>query len=154
MAKQSAGLLIHRRRAEILEVLLVHPGGPFFKNKDEGAWSIPKGEIDSGEDALSTAQRELTEETGFVAGGPFVELGSVTQRGGKVVFAFACEGDFDPSAIVSNRFELEWPPRSGRRVSFAEVDRADYFTLPVARTKINAAQSAFLDRLERLLTAS
>jgi predicted NUDIX family NTP pyrophosphohydrolase len=151
VAKQSAGLLIHRRRAGALEVLLVHPGGPFFKNKDEGAWSIPKGEIDPAEEALAAACRELREETGLVAAGPFIELGSVTQRGGKVVIAFACPGDHDLSAIVSNRFELEWPPRSGRRVSFPEIDRVEYFKLPSARLKINTAQAAFLERLERAL---
>ena len=153
MAKRSAGLLIHRQRAGVLEVLLVHPGGPFFKNKDAGAWSIPKGEVDASEDALAAACRELLEETGLLAAGPFIDLGSVTQRGGKVVIAFACAADHDLTAIVSNRFEIEWPPRSGRRVSFPEVDRAEYFALPLARLKINAAQSAFLERLERALAS-
>ncbi len=152
MAKQSAGLLIYRQPAGALEVLLVHPGGPFFKHKDQGAWSIPKGEIGAGEDALVAARRELLEETGLVASGPFIELGSVTQRGGKVVVAYACAGDHDLSAIVSNRVELEWPPRSGRLVSFPEVDRAEYFGLPIARNKINKAQCALLDRLERALS--
>jgi len=152
VAKRSAGLLIHRQCAGALEVLLVHPGGPFFKNKDEGVWSIPKGEIEPSEDTLAAARREVSEETGFEASGPFIELGSVTQRGGKTVIAFACAGDFDVSALVSNEFELEWPPRSGHRSRFPEVDRAEYFTLPVARSKINAAQSAFLDRLEQALS--
>lgn len=154
MAKHSAGLLIHRSREGVLEVLLVHPGGPFFKNKDEGAWSIPKGEIAEGEDALAAARREVEEETGIAAVGPFLDLGSVTQRAGKVVHAFACAGDHDPTAIESNTFELEWPPRSGRRVTFPEVDRASYFPLPEARRKINAAQSALLDRLERALAGT
>jgi predicted NUDIX family NTP pyrophosphohydrolase len=153
VAKQSAGLLIYRLSAGALEVLLVHPGGPFFKNKDQGAWSIPKGEIGAGEGALAAARRELTEETGLVAEGPFIELGSVTQRGGKVVIAFACAGDHDLSAIESNPVELEWPPRSGRLVRFPEVDRAEYFALPIARLKINQAQSAFLERLELVLAS-
>jgi predicted NUDIX family NTP pyrophosphohydrolase len=148
VAKRSAGLLIYRSRSGALEVLLVHPGGPFFKNKDLGAWSIPKGEIEDAEDALAAACREVREEIGIAAVGPFLELGSVTQRGGKIVIAYACAGDHAVEAIESNHFELEWPPRSGRRVSFPEVDRAAYFALSEARAKINPAQSALLDRLE------
>lgn len=154
MAKSSAGLLVYRLTGERLEVLLVHPGGPFFKKRDEGSWSIPKGELAAGEDALSAARRELTEETGFVSAEPYESLGSVTQRGGKVVIAFACEGDFDVERLVSNTFELEWPPRSGRKATFPEVDRASYFELEAARLKINPAQAALLIRLEEWLARS
>ncbi|HEV8247831.1 MAG TPA: NUDIX domain-containing protein [Polyangiaceae bacterium] len=151
MAKQSAGLVIYRARGGELEVLLVHPGGPFFKNKDDGSWSIPKGEFASGEEPLLAARRELEEETGLRAEGPFAPLGNVTQRGGKVVIAFACAGDFDLTVIKSNRFEIEWPPRSGRRASFPEIDRAEYFALSAARVKINQGQLPLLDRLAAAL---
>jgi predicted NUDIX family NTP pyrophosphohydrolase len=147
VAKTSAGLLIYRVREHGPEVLLVHPGGPFFKNKDDGSWTIPKGLVDTGEDALSAARRETSEETGFAPAGPFLALGAVTQRAGKVVMAFACEGDFDVSALVSNDFEIEWPPRSGKRASFPEIDRAEYFDLDRARIKMNPAQVALLERL-------
>ncbi len=151
MAKRSAGILIYRGERASLEVLLVHPGGPFFKNKDDGAWSIPKGEIEAGEEPLAAARREMAEETGIAVEGPFLDLGLVTQRGGKVVLAFACAGDFDSAAIRSNDFEIEWPPRSGRRARFPEIDQARYFDLEQAKLKINPAQAAFLDRLERAL---
>jgi predicted NUDIX family NTP pyrophosphohydrolase len=154
VAKSSAGLLIYRLTDERLEVLLVHPGGPFFKKRDEGSWSIPKGELSSGEEPLAAARRELTEETGFVSRGPYEPLGSVTQSGGKHVVAFACSGDFEVDALVSNEFELEWPPRSGRKTTFPEVDRACYFDLETARLKINPAQAAFLSRLEDWLRGS
>jgi predicted NUDIX family NTP pyrophosphohydrolase len=145
--KASAGLLRFRRRAGRLEVLLVHPGGPFWARKDAGAWSIPKGEIEPGEAPEAVARREFAEETGFAAEGQLLPLGEIVQRGGKRVTAFALEGDLDPAAIVSNTFEMEWPPRSGRRASFPEVDRAEWFELDVARRKILPAQAELLDRL-------
>lgn len=149
MAKTSAGILLYRWRAGRLEVLLVHPGGPFFARKDEGAWSIPKGEVESGEAPLDAARREFEEETGVHLAGPFVELPPVRQRGGKVVHAWAVEGDCDPDAIRSDTFTLEWPPRSGRTVAFPEVDRAAFFDLGEARRKINPAQAEWLDALAR-----
>jgi predicted NUDIX family NTP pyrophosphohydrolase len=152
MAKTSAGLLMYRRRGRTLEVLLVHPGGPFWAKKDLGAWSIPKGEIDPGEDPLAAARRELAEETGFSTEGVFQPLGPITQAGGKVVHAFALEGDADPAGLRSNTFSIEWPPRSGRLQSFPEVDRAAWLPLDLARQKINPAQVALLDQLAALLT--
>jgi len=148
-AKQSAGILLYRRGAGALEVLLVHPGGPFWKNRDAGAWSIPKGEFDENEEALAAARRELTEETGVVAEGPFVALTPLRQRAGKLVYAWAAEGDCDASAIRSNLFSMEWPPRSGRTAEFPEVDRAAWFTLPQARAKLLEAQLPFLDELQQ-----
>jgi predicted NUDIX family NTP pyrophosphohydrolase len=139
---------MYRRRAGALEVLLVHPGGPFWARKDAGAWSIPKGEIDATEEPLAAARREFTEETGFTAEGAFRPLASITQAGGKIVQAWAVEGDLDPTALRSNTFAIEWPPRSGRQQTFAEVDRAAWFPLNVAREKINPAQVALLDELE------
>ena len=148
-AKQSAGILLYRRGAGALEVLLVHPGGPFWKNRDAGAWSIPKGEFDENEEALAAARRELTEETGVAADGPFVALTPLRQRAGKLVHAWAAEGDCDASAIRSNLFSMEWPPRSGRMAEFPEVDRAAWFTLPQARAKLLEAQLPFLDELQQ-----
>jgi predicted NUDIX family NTP pyrophosphohydrolase len=153
MAKQSAGLLPFRLHDGQLEVFLVHPGGPFWAKKDAGAWSIPKGEFAEGEDLLATAQRELAEETGFTAAAPFRPLGTIRQPGGKVVHAFAVAADFDPARIVSNTFELEWPPRSGRKTAFPEVDRAAWFDVATARQKMNAAQTELLDRLVASLVA-
>jgi predicted NUDIX family NTP pyrophosphohydrolase len=150
MSKISAGLLLHRRRGAALEVLLVHPGGPFWAKKDEGAWSIPKGEAGPGEDLLARARREFEEETGFAVDGSFQPLTPVRQAGGKTVHAWALEGDIGTDAIRSNRFSLEWPPRSGRIQEFPEVDRGDWFTLPAARRKINKGQLPLLDELERL----
>jgi predicted NUDIX family NTP pyrophosphohydrolase len=151
-AAPSAGILLHRPGIGGREVLLVHPGGPFWARKDLGAWSIPKGEIDAGEDARASARREFAEETGVrLPDGALDELGSVKLKSGKQVEAFATEGDLDAEAIRSNTFELEWPPRSGRIQSFPEVDRAGWFALDVARTKLNPAQAAFIDRLEELL---
>lgn len=149
MVKQSAGLLLFRRRESGLDVFLVHPGGPFWAKKDAGAWSIPKGEFLDGEDPLAAAQRELTEETGWRAAGAFLPLGSIRQSGGKTVQAWALEQDGDAAAIVSNTFEIEWPPRSGRKATFPEVDRAGWFPLEAAAAKINASQAEFLQRLRR-----
>lgn len=151
MAKKSAGLLMFRRRAGQLEVLLVHPGGPFWVRKDAGAWSIPKGEIGEDEEPLEAARREVAEETGARPDGPFIALAPVRQAGGKIVQAWAIEADFDPSALHSNVFSMEWPPRSGRQQSFPEVDRAAWFTIAVARQKILRGQLPFLDEIARVL---
>ncbi len=151
MSKASAGLLMYRTRNRAVEVLLVHPGGPFWKNKDEGAWSIPKGEAEPGEDLLTVAQREFQEELGLKAAGPFRELTPVKQKGGKVVHAWAFEGDCDPAAVKSNTFTIQWPPRSGRQVEFPEVDRAEFFDIESAKRKINRAQAALIDELGELL---
>ncbi|HUY89797.1 MAG TPA: NUDIX domain-containing protein [Pirellulales bacterium] len=147
MPKISAGILIYRIRDDNLEVLLVHPGGPLFRNKDEGAWSIPKGETDGEEDLLAVARRELAEETGLQPAGPFIALSPIKQKGGKIVHAWACAGDCDPAQIKSNTFSIEWPPKSGRQQEFPEIDRAEFFDLATAKEKINPAQAAFLDEL-------
>ena len=152
MATESAGILLYRRQHGALQVLLVHPGGPFWRNKDDGAWSLPKGERGTGEDPETTARREFAEELGSVPGGPLLALGRIRQRGGKLVDAYALQGDFDVTRLSSNSFEIEWPPRSGKRQSFPEVDRAEWFTLDEARLKINAGQRPFIDRLEALDT--
>jgi predicted NUDIX family NTP pyrophosphohydrolase len=136
-----------RRRENGPEVLLVHPGGPFWARKDLGAWTIPKGELEDGEDELATAQREFEEETGIPPSGPFLPLGSVKQKGGKVVHAWAFEGDCAPETIRSNTFKVEWPARSGQWREFAEVDRAEWFALEAARQRINPAQVPLLDAL-------
>lgn len=151
MPKHSAGLLVYRRRANALEMLLVHPGGPFWAKKDAGVWSIPKGEYADPEIPLDVAIREFHEETGYDASGPFMALGTVTQSGGKIVAAWACEGDYDASAIRSNTFVIEWPPKSGIQREFPEVDRAGWFTHDEALIKILSAQREFLDRLRRLI---
>jgi predicted NUDIX family NTP pyrophosphohydrolase len=148
-SNRSAGILAYGKGRQGLEVLLVHPGGPFWRNKDQGAWSIPKGEIGSDEDPKKAALREFTEELGPSASvGPLRALAEVRQRGGKLVIAFSGEGSFDPEALVSNTFEIEWPPRSGRHQSFPEVDRAEWFGVEAARTKVLAAQIELIDRLE------
>lgn len=152
MPRKSAGLVLFRQGAGELEVLLVHPGGPFWAKKDEGAWSIPKGEIDEGEDALAAARREVQEEIGATPDGAFIPLTPVRQAGGKVVHAWAIEGDVDPATITSNTFELEWPPRSGRRQTFPEVDRAAWFMISEARSKILRGQLPLLDALTRAHT--
>ena len=152
MTKTSAGLLMYRRRDGRLEVLLVHPGGPFWSHRDAGAWSIPKGELDGDEDPLEAARREFEEETGLRPEGPFLELPTVTQKAGKVVRAWAVEGDWDPSLLRSNTFEIEWPPKSGQMAEFPEVDRAELFDLATAREKINAGQVPLLDHLAAKLT--
>jgi predicted NUDIX family NTP pyrophosphohydrolase len=150
VAKESAGILLYRRGERGTEVLLVHPGGPFWAKKDEGAWSIPKGELAPGEDALTRARTELEEETGAAIEGDFRPLPPCRQAGGKRIQAWAIEGAFDPAALRSNTFLLEWPPRSGRRQEFPEVDRAEWFDLATARMKINPGQRPLLDELERL----
>jgi len=151
MPKQSAGLLMFRRRGPALEVLLVHPGGPFWARKDLGAWSIPKGEHAADEDPLAVARCEFEEETGITADGDFIALDPIRQAGGKVVRAFALEGDCDPTTIESNTFVMEWPPRSGREQEFPEVDRAGWFPIDLARQKVIGAQRGLIDQLERLL---
>ena len=147
----SAGLLPYRSKNGTLEVLLVHPGGPLWKNKDDGAWSIPKGEVEPDEDLLRAAQRELSEETGFTAEGPFTALGSARLKSGKWVHAWAFSSEADPAALRSNDFEMEWPPRSGKRARFPEVDRAAWSPLDAARIKLNSGQlpllAAFVERL-------
>jgi predicted NUDIX family NTP pyrophosphohydrolase len=148
MARQSAGLLVYRRQANSVEVFLVHPGGPFWQNKDEGAWSIPKGEFADGEDPLATAQREFQEETGIVIAGSFAPLQPIKQRGGKTVHAWRVEADFDASRLVSNTFTIEWPPRSGKQQAFPEVDRGEWFNLETATRKINEGQRNFLEQLK------
>jgi predicted NUDIX family NTP pyrophosphohydrolase len=149
MPQRSAGILLYRHGDEGLEVLVVHPGGPFFARRDAGAWSIPKGLYEPGEEPLACARREFAEELGSACpDGPALELGEIRQRNGKRVTAWAVQGDLDATAITSNSFELEWPPRSGHFQEFPEVDRAAWFTLDEARDKLIAAQAAFLDRLE------
>ena len=151
MAKRSAGLLLYRTQHGAIEVFLVHPGGPFWTKKDEGAWTIPKGEIDAGEDPLAAAIREFAEETGTMLQGDFRPLPAIRQAGGKTVLAWALVGDLDAAAIRSNEFEMEWPPKSGKRRRFPEVDRAQWFTLDEARRKINKAQIALLAALVALI---
>jgi predicted NUDIX family NTP pyrophosphohydrolase len=150
MPKRSAGVLLFRRRARQIEVLLAHPGGPFWKNKDDGAWSIPKGECAAGEDPLAAAKREFGEETGLTPAGDFVPLGEIRQPAGKIVSAWALEGDFDTKLLRSNTFSLPWPPRSGKLQEFPEIDRAEWFPLDIARRKILKGQAEFLDRLAAL----
>ena len=147
--KNSAGILLHRLRGSRIEVFLVHPGGPFWAKKDAGAWSIPKGEFEAGQDPLEAAKREFKEETGFAVEGNFIELTPVTQPGRKVVYAWAVMGDCEAESIKSNTFSLEWPPRSGKRKEFPEVDRAGWFTPEVAREKISKGQLNFLEELKR-----
>jgi predicted NUDIX family NTP pyrophosphohydrolase len=145
MPKQSAGLLLCRHRDESLQVLLVHLGGPFWKNRDAGAWSIPKGEFSTDEDTLAAAQREFHEETGLIATGDFQSLEPIKQRGGKTVYAWLVESDLDLSNFQSNRFTMEWPPRSGKLTDFPEIDRVEWFTIDAAREKILDAQIPLLD---------
>jgi predicted NUDIX family NTP pyrophosphohydrolase len=151
MAEQSAGLLAYRVAAGRIEVMLVHPGGPFWAKKDAGAWSIPKGLVDAGEDAAAAARREFAEETGFRADGELIALGSARQPSGKTVHVWAVDQDFDAARIRSNHFELEWPPKSGRRQEFPEVDKAGWFPLDVAAEKIVPGQKVFLARLSSSL---
>jgi predicted NUDIX family NTP pyrophosphohydrolase len=151
MPKRSAGLIMYRKQEVHLEVFLVHPGGPFWAKKDAGAWSIPKGEFEEGEDPLAAARREFHEETGFVAQGNFLELGVVKQAGGKVVTAWAFEGDCDSVDLVSNICEIEWPPKSGRRLQFPEADRGYWFSVTEARERILKSQEPFLGKLSTVL---
>jgi predicted NUDIX family NTP pyrophosphohydrolase len=153
MARASAGLLMYRRRGTRIEVFLVHPGGPFWARKDRNAWSIPKGEIDPGEEPLAAAKREVEEETGLVVQGEFRPLAPVRQPGGKVVHAFAVETEADPAQVQSNSFEMEWPPRSGRMERFPEVDRAAWIPLEEARDKIHKGQIPLLEELETIAPA-
>jgi predicted NUDIX family NTP pyrophosphohydrolase len=150
--RESAGLLLFRRTAGGLEVLLAHPGGPFWQDRHAGAWTLPKGGIHAGERPLDAAIREFHEETGFTPQGPYLPLGTVTQRSGKVVHAWAFEGTCDPSRLTSVMTSTEWPPRSGRRIEVPEIDRAAFFTIDQARQVINVAQAALLDRLVEALT--
>lgn len=152
MKKSSAGILLYRQSGEQLEVFLVHPGGPFWAKKDLGAWSIPKGECTEGENPLQAARREFREETGFTVNGTFQELGTVKQAGGKVVSAWAVEGDADAAALVSNRCQVEWPPRSGRLLEISEVDRGCWFSISEARLRLLKSQEPFLSRLSDALS--
>lgn len=151
MAKRSAGLLMYRQRNGQLEVFLVHPGGPFWAKKDMGAWSICKGEYAESELPLEAAKREFQEETGFTAQGSFLELGLVQQASGKIVSAWAFEGDCDPGKLISNRCQVEWPPRSGRMIEIPEVDRGGWFSIDAARERILKSQEPFLDRLSQMV---
>ena len=148
--KVSAGILVWKAADDELRVLLAHPGGPLFRNKDRGAWTIPKGEVEPGEDLLDAARREFSEETGFPVEGPFVELGVVRLKSGKCVHAWAAAGDCDPAQMEGDLFEMKWPPRSGRRQRFPEIDRVEFFTVDEARQRINPAQIPLIDELQRL----
>ena len=154
MARNRAGILLWKREHDSMLVLLVHPGGPFWKNKDAGAWSIPKGEYDDDEESLAAAKREFAEELGSLPAGEVTPLGDVRQKAGKVVTAFALEGDFYCANFKCNSFEIEWPPRSGKRASFPEIDRAHWFSPVEARRRINPAQVELIDRLEAALATS
>jgi predicted NUDIX family NTP pyrophosphohydrolase len=154
MPKTAAGLLMYRRRPAGLEILLVHPGGPYYANKDDGAWGIPKGHAEEGEELLAAARREFTEETGLASAGPFIELQPVRLKSGKVVHAWAFEGDCDPAAIHSNTFTMEWPPGSGQQAEFPEIDKAAWFPLDEARTKISSGQLGLLEELGRPVTVN
>jgi predicted NUDIX family NTP pyrophosphohydrolase len=149
MPRQSAGILLYRKLNNVLQVFLVHPGGPFWKNKDDGAWSIPKGEYESDEDPLAAAKREFYEETGQYIDGEFKALKPIKQKSGKIVQAYLVEGDIDTDNIKSNLFEIEWPPKSGKMQSFPEVDRAGWFTVDEAKVKINAGQAGLMEELEK-----
>ena len=147
--KLSAGILLYRQRGGEVEVFLVHPGGPFWAKKDDGAWSIPKGEYEAGEDPLAVAKREFHEETGFGIDGRFYPLAALKQPSGKVISAWSVEGDIDAAALTSNTFTLEWPPESGKLREFPEVDRGAWFNLPTAQVKLQSGQRGFLDQLEQ-----
>lgn len=150
MSKQSAGILLFKKHNNKLQVFLVHPGGPFFRNKDLGAWSIPKGEFLDNEVPLAAAKREFFEETGTRVDGHFIPLNPIKQKSGKKVYAWALEGDIEPQNVVSNLFEVEWPPKSGKKQSFPEVDQAVWFDLETAKQKINIAQVEFIEELSKL----
>lgn len=151
MPRVSAGLLMYRIQDGKLQVLLAHPGGPLFQNKDDGVWTIPKGEIEPGEDMLEAAKREFEEETGITPTAPFIELTPIKQKGGKIVHAWAFKGDCDPSAVASNTFTMEWPPKSGRLMEFPEMDRADFFDVAAAGQKIKAAQMPLVEECEQIV---
>jgi predicted NUDIX family NTP pyrophosphohydrolase len=151
MPKKSAGILLYRRRGLVLEVFLVHPGGPFWEKKDDGSWSIPKGEYAPDADALEAAKREFTEETSFTAAGTFVALAPLKQPSGKLVSAWALEADVDPALLISNTFRMEWPPKSGIQREFPEVDRGEWFDLQTARRKLVPGQAPFVTELESIL---
>nr|WP_067059119.1 NUDIX domain-containing protein [Mucilaginibacter sp. L294] len=151
MPKQSAGVVLYKLTDGLLHIFLVHPGGPFFRKKDDGAWSIPKGEFVDGEEPLVAAQREFEEEVGKPINGNFIKLQPIKQKSGKVVHAWAVEGDIDHEQITSNLFEIEWPPKSGKMASFPEVDRAGWFTADAARLKIIPGQAAFITELEKIV---
>lgn len=148
MPRISAGLLMYRIRDGAIQVLLAHPGGPLFRSKNDGAWSIPKGEPEPDEDLLHTAQREFEEETGLKPTGPFILLKPIQQKGGKIVHAWAFEGNCDPTTLKSNTFTMEWPPHSGRQMEFPEIDRLEFFDLVTANKKIKAGQEALIEELE------
>ena|ERR1700743_314189 len=154
MAKQSAGILLYRFRNNVLQFFLIHPGGPFFRSKDTGSWSIPKGEFNGDENPLDAAKREFLEETGQPIDGNFIELEPIIQKAGKKVYAWAVEGDIDQENIVSNLFEIEWPPRSGKKQTFPEVDKAEWFDAEEATMKINSAQFGFIEELIKITNSS
>ena len=147
MVNQSAGILLYRTKNKHLELFLVHPGGPFWQKKDQGAWTIPKGEFTNDEEALSAAKREFQEETGVTLSGDFIELAPVKQKAGKMIYAWAIEGDIDAASISSNSFSIEWPPKSGKQKEFPEIDKAEWFTENTAKEKINPAQVPLIDEL-------
>ena len=147
MANQSAGILLYRTKNGVVELFLVHPGGPFWQKKDFGAWSIPKGEFINTEDPLLAARREFKEETGADISGNFIELTPVKQKAGKLIYAWAIQGDIDPSTITSNTFKMEWPPRSGKEQQFAEIDKGEWFGMAEAKQKINPAQVSLINEL-------
>lgn len=149
--KQSAGILLYRRKGDDLQFFLVHPGGPFFTKKHEGWWTIPKGELNDGEAPLEAAIREFEEETGHTPQPPFIPLDTITQKGGKKVHCWAVGGDLDPNTITCNTFEMEWPPKSGRRATYPEVDKAGWFSFAEAKILINERQASFLDELIAIL---
>lgn len=151
MPRVSAGLLMYRIQGGKLQVLLAHPGGPLFKNKDEDSWTIPKGEPDPGEDMLASARREFEEETGVKPIGPFTALTPIKQKGGKIVHAWAFQGDCDPAKMVSNTFTMEWPPKSGQTMEFPEIDRVDFFDLSTASRKIKAAQMPLVEECHKIV---
>lgn len=151
--RQSAGIMAYRSRDGDLEILIAHPGGPFWANRDDGVWTIPKGETEDGEDPLLAAKREFSEELGVPCpDGPFLELGSITQKSGKTVTAWAVETDLDPAAVMSNTFTMEWPPRSGQQAEFPEIDRVEWASPARARAKLNPAQAEMVDRLLHLVS--
>jgi predicted NUDIX family NTP pyrophosphohydrolase len=153
MAKRSAGILIYRFSNDLLEILLVHPGGPFWKNKDLASWSIPKGEVEENENIFEAAKRELMEETGLTITGKYIELTPIKQKGNKTVFAWAVERDLDTKGIQSNMFEMEWPPKSGKQQLFPEIDKAEWFTPEMAMEKLIPAQISLLKELEEKISS-